>query len=55
MLIAWDTAAVCQNMFNIQACPVTVVIDANGIITDSFVGSVTADELNAAVAKAKAN
>ena len=49
MQIAWDTGKVCQNMFNIQACPVTVVVDTQGVITEKFVGSVTADELNAAI------
>ncbi|MBR6727262.1 MAG: TlpA family protein disulfide reductase [Clostridia bacterium] len=53
MLLAWDTDMVCQTMFNIQACPVTVVIDAKGVISDIFVGSVTESELLSAVAAAK--
>ena len=52
MTIAWDTGAYCTKLFKIQACPVTVVIDADGIITDYFVGSLHHDELVAAVEKA---
>ena len=55
MLIAWDAGQTCQKMFNIQACPVTVVVDGEGVISDIFVGSVTAAELNAAIETAKAD
>lgn len=55
MLIGWDTDKVCQKLFNIQACPVTVIIDADGVITHKMVGSVTHDELKAAVAEALAD
>ncbi len=52
MTIAWDTGSYCTNLFKIQACPVTVVIDADGVITDYFIGSLTHQELIAAVEKA---
>ena len=52
MLIGWDTSSYCVKLFKIQACPVTVVINADGIITDSFVGGITHDELATAVEKA---
>jgi len=52
MLIGWDTGTYCQTLFNIQACPVTVVINADGVITDYFVGGITHDELTAAIEKA---
>ena len=52
MLIGWDTGMYCQTLFNIQACPVTVVINADGVITDTFVGGLEKDELIAAVEKA---
>ena len=55
MLIAWDDAMACQKLFKIQACPTTVVIDGDGVITDIFIGSVTHDELKAAVEKALGN
>ena len=55
MLIGWDTAASCQKLFRIQACPVTVVINADGVITDYFVGSLMQEELIAAVEKALGN
>jgi len=54
MLIGWDTNMRYVNMFNIQACPVTIVINADGVITDKFVGGLTQDELIAAVEKALA-
>ena len=52
MLIAWDDGKACQKLFSIQACPVTIVIDENRVISDIFIGSVTHDELIAAVEKA---
>ena len=55
MIIGWDTGKVCQSAFRIQACPVTVVIDENGIITDSFVGAITKAELEGAIQKARTN
>ncbi|MBQ3012305.1 MAG: redoxin family protein [Clostridia bacterium] len=55
MLIGWDTNMRYVNMFNIQACPVTIVINADGVITDKFVGGLTQDELIAAVEKALAH
>ena len=55
MLIGWDTSSYCLKLFKIQACPVTVVINANGVITDYFVGSLMQDELVAAVEKALGN
>ena len=54
MMIAYDGNKFCENLFGIQACPVTVVIDAEGVISDIFVGSVTHDELVGAVDKALA-
>ena len=55
MLIGWDTASYCMKLFKIQACPVTVVINADGVITDYFVGSLMQEELIAAVKKALGN
>lgn len=52
MVLAWDTDRYCETLFSIQACPITVVIDGDRIISDSFIGSVTRDELIAAVEKA---
>ena len=52
MTIAWDTGSYCTNLFKTKAYPVTVVIDADGVITDKFVGSLTHAELIAAVEKA---
>lgn len=52
MSIGWDTGMYCMNLFRIQACPITVVIDADGVISDYFVGGLTHDELVAAVEKA---
>ncbi len=54
MLIGWDTGNYCINLFNIQACPVTVVINADGVITDYFVGGLAKDELTDAIDKALA-
>ena len=50
--IGWDTASACANLFKIQACPTTVVIDSDGIITDLFVGSLKQTELVSAIDKA---
>lgn len=55
MLIGWDTASYCLRLFKIQACPVTVVINADGVITDYFVGGLTQDEIVTAVEKALGN
>ena len=52
MTIGWDTGNYYLNLFNLQAFPTTVVIDANGVITDYFVGGLTHDELITAVEKA---
>ncbi len=52
MLICWDDNKDCQELFNIQACPTTVVINGEGVITDIFIGSVTHEELISAVEKA---
>ena len=52
MIIAYDTGYVAQSLFSIQACPVTVVIDPNGVITDIFIGSLSRDELVEAIDKA---
>ena len=52
MIIGWDDGMKCQSTFKIQACPTTVVINGEGVITDKFIGSVTHDELTAAVEKA---
>lgn len=54
MLLAWDTGRALQTEFGIQACPVTVVIDGNGVITDLFSGSLTPEELEGAIDKAVA-
>ena len=50
--IAWDTGMYCIDLFNIQAFPVTIIINAEGVITDKFIGGVTHDELIGAVEKA---
>lgn len=55
MLIGWDTASYCIGLFRIQACPVTVVINADGVITDYFVGKLSREKLVAAVEKALGN
>ncbi|MBQ8407920.1 MAG: 4Fe-4S binding protein [Clostridia bacterium] len=55
MQIGWDTDMQYTKMFNVQACPVTVIINAEGIITDKFDGGLTHDELVAAVEKALGN
>ena len=55
MTIGWDTGMRYINMFNIQACPVTIVIDTDGVITDFFVGGLENEELVAAIEKALDN
>lgn len=55
MTIGWDTANYCVGLFNIQACPVTVVINSDGIITDNFVGGLKNEELRAVIDKALNN
>ena len=52
MLIGWDTGMYCQQLFQIQACPTTIVINAEGVITDKFIGALDHDELVAVVEKA---
>lgn len=52
MLICWDDKMACQELFDIQACPTTIVINADGVITDTFIGSLKHSELIAAVEKA---
>ena len=47
-----DDETACQELFDIQACPTTIVINGEGVITDKFIGSITHDELVAAVEKA---
>ena len=55
MLIGWDTNNTYIKLFNIQACPVTVVINRDGVISDYFVGGLTNDELVSAIEKALVN
>ena len=55
MTIGWDTGMYCQDLFNIQVFPFTVVINSDGVITDTFVGGLKQDELVAAVEKALAH
>ena len=50
--IGWDTGSTCAGLFRIQACPTTVVIGSDGIITDIFAGSLKQPELIAAIEKA---
>lgn len=52
MTICWDTDSALTELFEIQACPVTIVINADGIITDYFDGKVEAGELIEAIDKA---
>ena len=49
MLIGWDTGSNYVKKFGIQACPVTIVISADGVITNFTDGKLTHDELVAAV------
>lgn len=52
MTIGWDTSNTLIQLFNKDACPFTIVINPNGIITDNLDGKVEADELIAAIEKA---
>ena len=52
MFIGWDDGMKCQNLFNIQACPTTVVIDGNGVISEIVIGSMSHEELIDAVENA---
>ena len=52
MLIAWDTDHVTETLFGVQACPVTVIVDEDGVITFLRVGSLDAETLYAEVEKA---
>ena len=54
MAIGWDTDGQCVKLFNVQACPVTVVINRDGVITDHFVGGLEKEELTEAIEKALA-
>ena len=50
--IGWDTDKVCEKLFRIQACPVTVVISPSGIITDLFDGGLEKHELVSSIENA---
>ena len=52
MLIAWDTDHVTEELFGVQACPVTVIVDEDGVITFLRVGSVSEETLYAEVERA---
>lgn len=52
MLIAWDTDHVTEALFGVQACPVTVIVDEDGVITFLRVGSVSEETLYAEVERA---
>ena len=52
MIIGWDDGKQCQNVFKIQACPTTIVVNGDGVITDKFIGSLKHSELISAVEKA---
>ena len=52
MQIGWDTGRVCEKLFRIQACPVTVVISPSGIITDLFDGGLEKHELVSSIENA---
>ena len=52
MLIGWDTDSYCQSLFDVQACPVTIIIDKDRVITHSFIGSLHREELVKAVEEA---
>lgn len=52
MLIAWDTDHVAETLFGVQACPVTVIVDEDGVITFLRVGPLTKAELTAEVERA---
>ncbi len=53
MLVTYDAGKTYQNMFSVQAFPVTVVINADGVITAQYVGSVSKAELLSAISAAK--
>ena len=55
MTICWDTDSALTELFEIQACPVTIVINTDGVITDYFDGKIEANELIAAIDKALGN
>lgn len=55
MLIGWDDGLECQKGFGIQACPVTVVIDGDGVITAIIRGGMSHEELVDEVEKALNN
>ena len=55
MLIGWDDGLECQKGFGIQACPVTVVIDGDGVITSIINGGMKRQELVDEVEKALNN
>ena len=55
MLIGWDTDSYCVRLFRLQAFPVTVVVNTDGVITDYFVGGLEHERLVAAVEKALGN
>ena len=53
MVIAWDTGAKCEKLFEVNGlCPTTVIINGEGVITDKISGSVTRDDLIKAIEKA---
>ncbi len=52
MLIAWDTDHVTEELFGVQACPVTVIVDEDGVITFLRIGSVSEETLYAEVERA---
>jgi thiol-disulfide isomerase/thioredoxin len=52
MTIGWDTDMNFINLFGIEAFPTTVVIGADGVITDLFIGSLENEELIDAIDKA---
>ena len=55
MTIGWDTGSVFISLFQIEAFPTTIIIDANGVISDIFSGSLSNDELVSAIEKALGN
>lgn len=52
MKIGWDTSSKCMKLFDLEAFPVTVVINSEGVITDNLLGALTRQELRAAIEKA---
>ena len=52
MVVGWDTNAYCTDKFGISACPTTIIVDGDGIITDIIVGMMSRDELVTAIEKA---